>query len=163
MPYGDLTTLGDVKAWLQLGAAPFPATDDALLQRLITAAGAFTDTWLGRPILSQDWQEIRDGTGGQRLAFANIPVTAVLSLSIDGLAIPPAPALGTDGGGFGPGYTFTATELALRGLVFTRRPQNVIVTYTAGYASVPPDLAQACIELVCRRYKERVPRYLLGR
>lgn len=155
MPYGDLTTLADVKAWLQVGAAPFPATDDSLLTRLIAAASGFIETWLHRPILSADWLEIRDGTGGQRLAFANIPVTAVLSLTIDGLAIPPAPPPGELGGGFGPGYMFTATELALRGFVFTRRPQNVIVTYTAGYATVPPDLAQACIELVCQRYKER--------
>ena len=146
-----VSTLSDVKAWLQTGASPFPATDDALLSRLITAASGFIDAWLHRPILSADWLEIRDGTGGQRLALANFPVTAVLSLTIDGLNIPPAPP----DGGFGPGYTFTATELALRGFVFTRRPQNVIITYTAGYRTVPPDIAQACIELVCRRYRER--------
>ena len=152
MAYGDLTTLADVKAWLQTGQNPFPATDDALLTRLITAASEFIQNWLGRQIAAADWLELRDGTGGQLLAFANIPVTAILSLSIDGLAIPPAPL---DGAGFGAGYTFTPTELALRGYVFTRRPQNVIVTYTAGYDTVPPDLAQACIELVCQRYKER--------
>jgi hypothetical protein len=151
MAYGDLTNLADVKAWLQTGQNPFPATDDALLIRLITAASEFIENWLGRQIAAADWLEMRDGTGGQLLAFANIPVTAVLSLSIDGLMIPPAP---TDGG-FGAGYSFTPTELALRGYVFTRRPQNVIVTYTAGYAATPPDIAQACIELVCQRYRER--------
>jgi uncharacterized phiE125 gp8 family phage protein len=151
MAYADLTTLADVKAWLQTGQNPFPATDDALLQRLITAASQFIQSWLGRQIASADWLEVRDGTGGQLMVLANSPVTAVLSLSIDGLAIPPAP---TDGG-FDAGYSFTPTELALRGYVFTRRPQNVIVTYTAGYATTPPDLAQACIELVCQRYRER--------
>src|SRR5882757_9963340 len=134
MAFGDLTTLADVKAWLQTGQNPFPATDDALLTRLIAAASEFIQNWLGRQIAAADWLEMRDGTGGQLLAFANIPVTAILSLSIDGLMIPPA---STDGG-FGAGYTFTPTELALRGYVFTRRPQNVIVTYTAGYAATPP-------------------------
>jgi hypothetical protein len=43
----------------------------------------------------------------------------------------------------------------LRGYVFSRRPQNVIVTYTAGYPTTPPDIAQAAIELVCQRYRER--------
>ena len=43
----------------------------------------------------------------------------------------------------------------MRGYVFTRRPQNVIVTYTAGYATTPPEIAQAAIELVCQRYRER--------
>ncbi|HWB50181.1 MAG TPA: hypothetical protein VG651_13805 [Stellaceae bacterium] len=151
MPSGDLTTLADVTAWLQTGQNPFPATDDALLERLITAASRFIESWLDRQILSADWVEMRDGNGGQRLAFANVPVTAVLSLSIDGLAIPPAPA----DGGFGAGYVFTPTELALRGFVFTRRAQNVAVTYTAGYATVPADIAQACIELVAQRYRER--------
>jgi hypothetical protein len=151
MAYGDLTTLADVKAWLQTGQNPFPATDDALLQRLITAASQFIPSWLNRQIAAADWLELRDGTGGQLIVLANSPVTAILSLTIDGLAIPPAP---TDGG-FEAGYSFTPTELALRGYVFTRRPQNVIVTYTAGYALTPPDIAQACIELVCQRYRER--------
>jgi hypothetical protein len=151
MAYGDLTTLADVKAWLQTGQNPFPATDDTLLQRLITAASQFIQSWLNRQIAAADWQELRDGTGGQLMVLANSPVAAVLSLTIDGLAIPPA----TTDGGFDAGYSFTPTELALRGYVFTRRPQNVIVTYTAGYALTPPDIAQACIELVCQRYRER--------
>ncbi len=151
MAFGDLTTLDDVKAWLQTGQSPFPDTDDALLTRLITAASQFIQSWLNRQIAQGDWQEVRDGGGGQRLAFANFPVTAMLSLSIDGLQIPPAPS----DGGFGAGYVFTPTELALRGYVFTRRAQNVILTYTAGYATTPPDIAQACIELVSQRYAER--------
>src|SRR5947207_4101547 len=152
MAYGDLTNLADVKAWLQTGQSPFPSTDDLLLQRLITAGSEFIQNWLGRQIAAADWLELRDGTGGQLLAFANIPVNAILSLSIDGPAIPPAAA---DGTGFGAGYTFPPTELALRGYVCTRRAQNVIVIYTAGYTTTPPGIAQACIELVCRHYRER--------
>jgi hypothetical protein len=151
MADGDLTTLDDVKAWLKTGQGAFPATDDALLARLITAASRFIESWLARRMALTDWQEVRDGTGGQRLAFANLPVAAVLSVAIDGLVIPPA---ATDGS-CGAGYVFTPTELALRGYVFTRRPQNVVMTYTAGFAAIPPDIAQACIELVCQRYKER--------
>ncbi len=151
MAFGDLTTLDNVKAWLQTGQNPFPATDDALLTGLVTAASQFIQTWLGRSIAAADWVEIRDGTGGQRLVFAAAPVTAVLSLTIDGLTVPPVPA----GSGFAAGYVFSPTELALRGYVFTRRAQNVVVTYTAGYAVTPPELAQACTELVCQRYRER--------
>ena len=155
MPFGDLCALSDVTAWLQTGQNPFPSVDDALLTRLITAASQFIQSWLQRQIAVCDWIEIRDGDGGQRLAFANFPVSQVWSLSIDGLAIPPAPLAGANSGGFAAGYVFSPTELALRGYVFTRRAQNVAVTYTAGYASVPPDIAQACIELVAQRYRER--------
>jgi hypothetical protein len=151
MAFGDLCQLSDITAWLQTGQNPFPATDDALLTRLITAASRFIQSWVQRQIAVSDWIELRDGNGGQRMAFANFPVSAVLALSIDGITIPPAPTTG----GFGAGYVFSPTELALRGYVFSRRAQNVIVTYTAGYASVPPDISQACIELVCQRYRER--------
>jgi hypothetical protein len=30
-----------------------------------------------------------------------------------------------------------------------------VVTYTAGYPATPPEIAQACIELVALRYRER--------
>ena len=104
MAFGDLCALSDVTAWLQTGQNPFPATDDTLLSRLITAASQFIQSWLQRQIAVSDWIEIRDGDGGQRLAFANFPVSAVWSLSIDGLNIPPAPAPGGITGGFGAGY-----------------------------------------------------------
>lgn len=151
MAFGDLTTLDDVKAWLQTGQNPFPATDDVLLTGLVTAASGFIERWIGRSVAMADWVEVRDGGGGQRLSFANIPVCAVLSLSIDGIEIPPVP----EGSSFAAGYVFSPTELVLRGYVFTRRPQNVVVNYTAGYATTPPELAQACVELVCQRYRER--------
>lgn len=151
MAFGDLTTLAAVKAWLQTGQNAFPDTDDTLLSGLITAASQFIQSWLQRQIASADWQEIRDGTGGNSLVFANYPVTAMLSLTIDGLTIPPAPT----GGGFGAGYVFTPTMLGLRGYAFTRSIQNVIMTYTAGHAVIPPEIAQACVELVCQRYRER--------
>ena len=50
MAFGDLTTLADVKAWLQTGQAAFPATDDALLTRLVVAASQYIQTWLNRQI-----------------------------------------------------------------------------------------------------------------
>lgn len=154
MTYGDLTTLADVKAWLQTGQSAFPPTDDALLTRLVTAASQYIQTWLNRRIAIADYLEVRDGTGGQRLQFACFPVSAVLSLTIDGIAIPPA-APPSPAAGVSAGYVFSPTQLSVRGYYFTRRAQNVVFSYTAGYAATPPDIAQACIELVALRYRER--------
>ena len=124
------------------------------MTRLITAASQYIQTWLNRHIAQCDYMEVRDGTGGERLQFACFPVSAVLSLTIDGLAIPAAPAP-TPSTGLIAGYVFSTTQLALRGYHFTRRAQNVVVTYTAGYPATPPEIAQACIELVALRYRER--------
>lgn len=54
MAFGDLTTLGAVKAWLQTGQTAFPDTDDALLTRLINAASQFIQRWLNRDIAAAD-------------------------------------------------------------------------------------------------------------
>lgn len=149
MAYGDLTTLADVKAWLQTGQSAFPATDDALLTRLITAVSQYIQTWLNRQIASADYLEVRNGTGGDRLQFACFPVTAVLSLTIDDQPVPAAPS------STAPGYSFSPTQLSLRDYRFNPGAQNVTIAYTAGYSTTPPDVAQACIELVSLRYRER--------
>lgn len=149
MAFGDLTTLADVKAWLQTGQAAFPATDDALLTGLITAASQYIQTWLNRQISLANYFETRDGTGGHRLQFACFPVSAVQSLMIDDQPVPAAPS------SMAAGYTFSPTQLSVRGYRFNCGAQNVAIAYTAGYSTTPPDLAQACIELVALRYRER--------
>ena len=149
MAFGDLTTLGDVKSWLQTGQNAFPTTDDALLTRLITAASQFIQTWLNRQIASQDWIETRDGLGNVlgpsdvRYQFAAFPVTAVSRVVVDGVLMPAR------------GYLFTPTQLVIRGYAVPRKAGCVTLQYTAGYVVPPADLSQACIELVALRYRER--------
>lgn len=145
MAANDLTSLDNVKAYLGLGTA----NDDALLARLVTSVSTYVQAWMGREILSAGYSEIRNGSGSQILAFGNYPVTAVTSLVIDNLAVPPA----TDT--FSPGYTFNGRFLYLNGYLFRKGRVNVSVAYTAGYAAVPPELEQAVIELIALRYRER--------
>jgi uncharacterized phiE125 gp8 family phage protein len=148
MATGDLTTLANVKAYL---SPPLVTTaDDALLSRLITAASQFIQSWLNRTIASASYSETRNGSGSARLFLRNRPVTAVASVTVDGVAIAassPAPT--------GDGYLFDESSLYLVGHCFMRGTQNVTVQYTAGYAATPPEIEQACIALVALRYKER--------
>lgn len=142
----DLTTLANVKGWLGVTAT----TDDALLTRLISAASDYVQTWLNRTIAVQPYTETRDGTGGYVLPLSNYPVSAVSSLTIDGVSIPAA------ANAQGSGYLFTQTKLVLvGGYRFWRGLQNVVVSYTAGYATTPNEIEQATIELIAMRYKER--------
>jgi hypothetical protein len=167
--FGDLTTLADVRAWLQTGTQPYPSTDDALLSRLITAASAFVASWLNRPIVAADWQETRDGVGSWgddvSIVFAVQPVTAVIQVVVDQVTVPPVPAYTPAppgqvaviaGSPYGPaGYIFTPTALTIRGCWVPRKRACITLQYTAGFSPVPFDVAQATIELVCRKYRER--------
>ena len=169
MAFGDLTTLEDVKAWLQTAQNAFPATDDALLTRLITAASQLIQTWLNRPIASQEWIETRDGLGSAlgpsdvRYQFAAFPAITVSRVVVDGVTIPAIPPPPPEQAGTAAvstfarqaGYLFTPTQLVIRGYSVPRKAGCVTLQYTAGYAATPPDLAQACIELVALRYRER--------
>ena len=53
-----------------------------------------------------------------------------------------------------PGYIFTDIMLVLIGYGFNRGMANVMVSYTAGFATVPLEIEQACIELIAFRYRE---------
>jgi hypothetical protein len=141
----DLTTLANLEAWLGLASGN---EDEPLLGRLITATSAFIETWCDRQFAQQTYTETRDGTGALRIAFAQSPVSAVASVTIDGNAIPPGDAVST------PGFYFTPTMLTLNGYEFCRGLGNVALAYTAGFATTPTDVEQACIELAATRYRE---------
>ncbi len=170
MAFGDLTTLADVRTWLQTGQQPYPSTDDALLTRLISAASGLIATWLKRPIVQADWQELRDGVGSYgcetTIPFAVQPVSAVLLVVVNNMTVPavpavlPAPpglitpAISTFPWGYA-GYVFTPTALTIRGYPVPRMKACIQLQYTASFPTVPLDVAQATIELVCRKYRER--------
>jgi len=144
---GDLTTLADVKAWLPDMANV--TTSDALLSQLITAASAFVCNYTGRSSFDVTaYTEDYDGAGHSFLLLRQWPVTGLASISLGGAPAgafhlqPPLP-----GGG--------AQRLSLIGAVFPRGRSDITINYSAGYASTPPDVAQAVIELVGERFKTR--------
>jgi hypothetical protein len=148
MATGDLTTLANVKQY----SAITIATDDALLTRMITALSTFVQTWLNRTIASAPYVDKINGIGSQRVQFANYPVTAVSSLTIDGQTIPAAPSPITT---FWNGYVFDAQMIMVQGYCFTRGSQNITIAYTAGFATTPFDIEQAVLEIIDLRYKQR--------
>lgn len=144
----DLTTVEDVIAFLGL-KTPVDAETSALLQRLVTAASVFIQTHLGRDFAEATYIEARNGNGSGIMVLGAYPVTAVSAVTVDGVAIPSAVSATESG--------FVSSDLAvyLRGYIFTKGVRNVSITYTAGYATTPPDVAQVCIDLVARKYRER--------
>lgn len=141
----DLTTVANVKAWLNISAS----SDDALLSRMVSSASDFVQTWLNRNITSQNYQDVFDGNGGRKYMTFAYPVSAVASVFVDGIAIPASSSPVT------PGYVVSKTRISMIGYAFSDGMQNCVVNYTAGYVAVPTEIEQSCIEIVGIRYKAR--------
>ncbi|MEC4591617.1 hypothetical protein VPG91_11515 [Nitrospirillum amazonense] len=149
MALPDFTDLATVKAWFSPPLTS--ATDDVLLARLITAESAFMRSWLNRDISQATYTDTLDGPGRAVVILPQYPVTAVSAVAIDGEPLPQQPA----GQPLAYGWDFDDTAVFLIGAIFPRGRRRVTVTWTAGYPDTPADIAQACVELVALRYRER--------
>jgi len=168
MAAGDLCGLADVKSWLSIGTSA--TGDDSLLTRLITAtsadflaeidrydffAASFTDVLRGRALAQIPIRMDEPYLGSHRIVLRHWPVNSITSLVLDGVTVPAS----TDG--VASGYwldTNTDPEnrqtVTLIGYVFTQM-SIATVAYDAGYEAVPGDVAQAAIEWVAARYRNR--------
>jgi hypothetical protein len=164
MAAGDLTTLEAVKRYMQLGA---DETDvEPSISALITSESKAFIALTDMPILSATYSETRNGDGSRVFFPKNKPITSVQSVVIDRVTIPDGSAA-ADGAGW---YLIEQSRIELVGYFFTARVlpgcfpysqsvstgvANVTVSYTAGYASVPEDVAQAVNEMVAIKLKGR--------
>jgi len=145
----DLCTLAELKAWLPNQGS----NDDTALQNLITNGSLQILQYIDRPhILAGvigSLNENYDGNGSDRLLPRTFPIITVTSVSVDGVAIPQSttPQI--------MGFLFDTRRVLLRGFRFCRGVQNVAISYTAGYASVPLDLKQAGLEVFALAYRQR--------
>lgn len=144
----DLTTLADLKLWLQI--APANTSQDALLTDLIGSASDYIQTWLNRTIAIQAYSEARDGKDQDVMLFANYPVSAVSAVQVGSVVVPASPD------GIQPGYVFDTTRLILLGsYAFARGRMNCKFGYTAGYATTPREIQRACNEMIGLRFKNK--------
>lgn len=159
MAAGDLCTRNEVKTWLGISGV----VDDGLIDDLITRCSKMVKDWLCRDIGSASYTEKYNGTGTTQLPVANFPIISISSLKIYGVTIPAASSTTAYG------YTFKGGIVYLQGVqgfagnnspmsapqLFSDGNQNVEITYTAGFASVPASIQQACIELVGFKYNQK--------
>ncbi|HYA07492.1 MAG TPA: hypothetical protein VEF90_16525 [Xanthobacteraceae bacterium] len=149
---GDLVTQAQALAWLGQTSDP-----SGIIAALISSVSTQIQNFIGYQIASANYTRTFNGTGGKKLLLPDRPVTAVASLTIDTISIPAASPPSW-------GYLFDTKFLYLYehhghwglspGFVsgFTRGVQNVVVSYTAGYAAVPYDLQQACLNWLGSAY-----------
>lgn len=133
MAANDLTTLANAQSWV-------PGLDSTIGARLISAISTQIQNWVSYNFTTQSYTRTFNGRGETRLMLPDYPITAVASLSIDGVSI----AAAADATSCG--FVFDEKTIYLRGYRFCRGVQNVAIAYTAGYATVPLDVEQACLE-----------------
>lgn len=135
----DFCTAAQVKSYLGLTVA----TDDVLIGSLVSAVSAWIETYLSRNIANATVIETLDGTGTAKMTVQHYPITSLTSVTVDGVAVNSAYLKFRN-----------ATIQRTDGYAFPLRSQ-VALNYTAGYSTIPLDIAQACVEIVAWRYKER--------
>lgn len=141
-----LAALADVEAWLGLSAGN---TDEALLTRLLSSVSTWVETWCSRVFEVTSYSEVRDGNGLCRMSPYVAPIVSVSGVMVGTVAVPAASAFGQ------PGWWLAGSTILLTGYEFCRGHANVLLNYSAGFATIPADIQQAVIELVAMRYKER--------
>jgi len=129
----------------------YVSVDDALLNRLITSASTWIKQYCNRDFTAANYTEYRNGWANQtKMALKNYPVNSVTSLYINGTIVTQSTTTNQAGWVQNEGFLY------LRGgLTFTTGYANVVITYNAGYSTIPYDLEQACIEITSWRYREK--------
>src|SRR5258708_6205380 len=145
----DLCTIADLKAWLPNQGN----NDDTTLQSLVTNGSLQVLQYLNRPHILASvigaLNEMYDGNDSDRLLPQYFPIIGVTSVMVDGVAVPSAASATASG------FLFDSRRVLVRGFAFSRGVQNVQITYTAGYSTVPLDLKQAAIEAFALAYRQR--------
>lgn len=141
-----LATLAQLKAYLNITGT----TADAELQSVLAAADAMVAGQLARNITPGARTERRHGNGKDMMLLRDAPIISIDTLTIDGQAIPNADSNN------GVGYVAQDFQLfLLGGHRFNCGRLNVVITYSAGFNTVPADLSHAVVETAAQAYKER--------
>ena len=149
----DLTTLAAVKLWLSIPTATTSA-DDTLSSLISACSGDFLRATQRPDLLTATYTEVRQGDGSNRMILYHWPVSAISTLTVAGLSITESSDKIAAGWyldeDIDPERVF---NVYLNAYTFTDGAM-VAIEYTTGYATAPPDIAQAVIDWVAYRYKQ---------
>jgi len=140
-----LTTLVTAKAWL-----PIPISEtsmDSIVELCINAASERIEREVDRKLASQSFIEYHHGTGQNVILCRQWPVTAVSEVKFDSTGSFSDPSTIVDTSRYTVGDDQTAIVM-INGYIVPKGYQNIKLTYTAGYATIPSDLEMACLWLV---------------
>jgi hypothetical protein len=134
----SLTTLANAMQYL--GVAQ---DDDGKVGRIVNAISTQIQAWLGYQVAQQSYSRTFNGQGTRKFFVPDLPLVSVQSLTINGQTIQQG---SWSSSSQLPGYYNDSQSIFLVGYHFPHGFQNISMTYTAGYAQVPPDIEQASLD-----------------
>jgi hypothetical protein len=148
-PSGTTADITDNTAHWKYEAAALGG-DDATLSRLISAVSATFAGYCDRAFASGAHTYTVSGKGGTSQPLPEYPITAITSVAVGTTTIGARASVGA------PGYDYDDDVVYLDGgYTFECGIRNVAIAYTAGYATTPADLEQACIETCASWYRRK--------
>jgi hypothetical protein len=152
----ELCTLEDFQTYTGNTTA---GVEDAV-NALIPQVSDMIEQYCQRTFASATVTETRNGNNGGRLFVKQPPVTAISSLTVDGVAVP------VSSGPLSYGYVFDDEgwvyiregrdgPFGTAAVRFNRGIQNVVIAYTGGFDPIPPAVVQAAVELIAWKLAKR--------
>jgi hypothetical protein len=141
-----LTDLTSVKLWCGIANT----SKDAVITTLINSCSQELINYMNRTIYSEARTEIRDGNGKNTMTLAHYPLTAILSVIVNGIEYKEIQQSDRISKGV---KIIGERRILAQGFVFTKGISNVELFYVGGYSVIPDAIKQACNELVAMRLK----------
>jgi hypothetical protein len=125
----NLTDLATVKKYVPNAST---SSDNVLAMLVSSQSQGFLDLINRKNLESASYTETRSGLGSRFIQLENWPVTAVTSLQVDNTQYSASTSWNARG------FQFTTLgKVSLVSGCFPRGMQNVVISYTAGYAPIP--------------------------
>lgn len=137
-----LTTLARAKT--EIGIPPGDTSQDNLIEKYITAATQFIETYLNRKIKRAEYTHYLTGNDTPSIPLLQFPIEKPSAVYID------------DDWAFAVASLLASSEydtqfdcLLVRKVgYFPNKPRNIKVQYFAGYDIIPADIEEACLLMV---------------
>lgn len=154
----DLITKAQAKAFLKITAS----SEDDIIDTLIHGASQAVVGFCGRDFVQATYTEYYDGSGNEKLILKNYPIVSVSSVNIDTTRQWGAASAVTVATDLIVGNDSGIIELWNNWRSFGCGKKTVRVVYSAGYASIPYDVQQACLLTVMYWYKRHYQDQRIG-
>lgn len=156
-----LTDLATTKSFLKVTTT----TDDDIISTLINACSTAIENYCRRSFYQQTYtNEYYDGTGTRWLNLKNYPVQSVSQVTQNTIVVDPSSYVVKNDSGvlvrIGPyPNTFSGMSITRFQTIWVPGDYSIQVSYTAGYATIPDDLAHACRVYVKSIYNSDVANF----